>query len=69
MAPRDSLTLDEYDIEIPVCDVHEFYRNFCLSIDGKAEQIVKHAEIRRVMQVIEAAFLSDEQKQVISVEI
>ena len=69
MAPRDSLTLDEYDIEIPKSDVHEFYRNFCLAIDGKAEQIVKHSEIRRVMQVIEAAFLSDEKKQVLEVNI
>ena len=69
MAPRDSLTLDEYDLDIPKSDVHEFYRNFCLAIDGKAEQIVKHAEIRRVMQVIEAAFLSDENKQVVEVNI
>lgn len=69
MAPRDSLTLDEYDLDIPKSDVHEFYRNFCLAIDGKAEQIVKHAEIRRVMQVIEAAFLSDEKKQVVEVNI
>lgn len=69
MAPRDSLTLDEYDLDIPKSDVHEFYRNFCLAVDGKAEQIVKHAEIRRVMQVIEAAFLSDENKQVVEVNI
>lgn len=69
MAPRDSLTLDEYDLEIPQSDAHDFYRNFCLAMDGKAEQIVKHHEIRRVMQVIEAAFLSDEKKQMIEVNI
>ena len=69
MAPRDSLTLDEYDLEIPNSDAHDFYRNFCLAMDGKAEQIVKHHEIRRVMQVIEAAFLSDEKKQMIEVNI
>ena len=69
MAPRDSLTLDEYDLEIPQSDAHDFYRNFCLAMDGKAEQIVKHHEIRRVMQVIEAAFLSDEKKQMLEVNI
>lgn len=69
MAPRDSLTLDEYDLEIPNSDAHDFYRNFCLAMDGKAQQIVTHAEVRRVMQVIEAAFLSDEKKQMIEVNI
>lgn len=69
MAPRDSLTLDEYDLPIPKSDVHDFYRNVCLAMDGKAEQLVKHCEIRRVMQVVEAAFLSDEKKQAIDVEI
>ncbi len=69
MAPRDSLTLDEYDLPIPKSDVHDFYRNVCLAMDGKAEQLVKHCEIRRVMQVVEAAFLSDEKKQTIDVEI
>ena len=69
MAPRDSLTLDEYDLEIPESDAHDFYRNFCLAMDGKAQQIVTHAEVRRVMQVIEAAFLSDEKKQMIEVNI
>ena len=69
MAPRDSLTLDEYDLEIPKSDVHEFYRNACLAMDGKAEILVKHEEIRRVMQVMEAAFLSDEKGQAIRVDI
>lgn len=69
MAPRDHLTLDEYDLEIPKTDVHNFYRNFCAAIDGKEQQIVTHAQIRRVMQVMEAAFLSDEKKQIISVNI
>ena len=69
MAPRDSLTLDEYDLEIPKSDVHEFYRNFCLAMDGKAEQLVTHQEIRRVLSVVEACFASDEKKQVLEVDI
>ena len=69
MAPRDHLTLDEYDLEIPKSDVHDFYRNFCLAMDGKAEQLVTHAEIRRVMSVVEACFESDAKKQVLEVNI
>lgn len=69
MAPRDSLTLDEYDLDIPKSDVHDFYRNFCLAMDGKAEQLVTHAEIRRVMSVVEACFESDAKKQALEVNI
>lgn len=69
MAPRDHLTLDEYDLEIPKSDVHNFYRNFCAALDGKEEQLITHPQIRRVMQVMEAAFLSDEKKQTVEVDI
>ena len=33
-----------------------------LAIDGKAEQLIKHDEMRRVMRVMELAFESDEKK-------
>jgi len=69
MAPRDGLTLDEYDIDIPKSDVHNFYRNFCLAVDGKEVQLIKLDEVRRVLCVMEAAFASDEQGQAINVEI
>ncbi len=69
MAPRDSLTLDEYDMERLSSDVHEYYRNFCLAIDGKEEIIVKLPEVRRVMGVMEAAFESDAKHSVIEVNI
>ncbi len=59
MAPRDSKTTEEIEIARPVTDVHEFYRNFCLAIDGKAEQLVTHAQVMRVMRLMEACFLSD----------
>lgn len=69
MAPRDSLTLDYYEIEKPFSDVHDFYRNFCNAIDGKEEQLVKNGEVRRVLQVMEAAFKSDEKQQTLKVDI
>lgn len=69
MAPRDSITLDEYDLPIPKSDVHNFYRNVCAAIDGTAERYIKLEEVRRVMCVMEAAFASDEKGQVLTVEI
>lgn len=60
MAPRKKENITEYTIPSPASDVHDFYRNFCLAVDGKAEQIVKHDELMRVMKVMEAAFASDE---------
>ena len=60
MAPRDAKTTTETMIPRPASDVHDFYRNFCLAVDGKAEQIVTHAQLMRVMRIMEAAFLSDE---------
>lgn len=60
MAPRDSVTVDEYELARPASDVHDYYRNLCAAIDGKAEQFVTHAQMMRVMKVIEAAFASAE---------
>lgn len=69
MAPRDELTLDEYDIERPASDVHNFYRNFVATTKGEDEQYIKNSEVRRVLLVMEACFLSDEKKQVLKVNI
>ncbi len=65
MAPRDNVTMDEYTLEKPESDVHDYYRNFCAAIDGEAAQLVTHAEMRRVMRVMEACFESDRLKQTI----
>ncbi len=59
MAPRDEITIDLYEIERPVSDVHDYYRNYVAAIDGKEESLIKHSEVRRVMKVMEAAFESD----------
>lgn len=58
MAPRDEITLDEYDVERPVSDVHDFYRNFCAAMDGKEEPLIKLPQVRKVLQVMEWAFES-----------
>ena len=39
MAPRDEITLDMYEAERPVSDVHDFYRNFCAALDGKEQPL------------------------------
>jgi len=62
MAPRNKDTITEYVIPSPKPDVHDFYRNYCLAVDGKAEQIVTHKELMRVMKVMEACFASVEAK-------
>ncbi len=59
MAPRDEKTTVSYEIERPASDVHDFYRNFVRAIDGTEPQIVTHAQLMRVMKVMEAAFASD----------
>lgn len=63
MAPRDSVTVDEFTVDRPVSDVHDYYRNFCAAIDGKATQLVTHPEMRLVMRVMELAFASAESGQ------
>ncbi len=68
MAPRDDVTTDTYEFERPQSDVHDFYRNVCLAIDGKAEQLVTHAQVMRVLRLIEASFKSAELGQRVSFE-
>ena len=68
MAPRDAKTIVESEIIRPTSDVHEFYRNVCAAIDGKEEQIVTHAQVMRVMKIMEAAFRSDELGMPVEIE-
>ena len=69
MAPRDEITLDTYEIERPLSDVHDFYRNFTRAIDGKEEQLIKNEEVRRVLLVMESCFKSAESGNAVSIEI
>ena len=69
MAPRDELTLDFYEIDRPVSEVHDFYRNFTRAIDGTETMLIKQQEVRRVLLVMEACFLSGESGKTIEVNI
>ena len=69
MAARDDITLDVYKADRPVSDVHEFYRNFCKAIRGEAEPLIKLPEVRRVLQVMEAAFASADAHQSVETNI
>ncbi len=68
MAPRNEDSLEEFYIERPESDVHNYYRNFTAAVRGECEQIVKHNQMRRVLRVIEAAFLSDKLGQTVPFE-
>jgi len=68
MAPRDEITLDEYDVERPVSDVHDFYRNFCAAMDGREEMLITLPQVRKVLQVMEWAFKSAETGQAIEID-
>lgn len=69
MAPRDEITLDFYEIDRPTSDVHDFYRNLVSAIAGNDETFVKLCEVRRVLEVMENAFLSSETGTAIATEI
>ena len=66
MAPRSDATVKAYSIPQPTSDVHDFYRNLVDAIDGKAEKLIRDCEVRRVLQVMEAAFASAEAHQVVT---
>jgi hypothetical protein len=68
MAPRDSVTVDQYELEIPKSDVHDFYRNFVKCIDGEACQLVNHDQMRLDMKIMEYAFKSAELNQTVKFE-
>lgn len=68
MAPRDNFSIENYEKEQPVSDVHDFYRNLVRAIDGAEMQAVKPEEVRRVLQVIEACFESAETNRAIVYE-
>ncbi len=65
MAPRDSITVDEYEYERPASNVHDYYRNFVKAIDRIEPQLVTHEQMMLDMKVMEAAFKSAELGQVI----
>ena len=61
MAPRDEKTTEEYVIPRPASDVHEFYRNYADAIlaNDPSMLLVTHAQLKRSMKLMLAAFESD----------
>jgi len=66
MAPRDSVTVDEYRLPRPASDVHDYYRNIAQAIDGRATQLVTHEQMRIDLRLIQCAFLSAERGETVS---
>lgn len=63
MAPRPKETLEELELPEIQSDWSEYYKNVIAYLNKEDDIIVKHEELRRVMQVIEAAFESEEKHQ------
>lgn len=65
MAPRTSDTIKEYPLPRIECDVRDFYRNVVKALHGQETQIVTHAQVMRVMKLMEAIRLSAATNEVI----
>lgn len=66
IAKRNGRSVEEFDEQLLVPDVHDYYRNFCAAIDGTETQLVTHDQMRMVMKVIDAAFESARTNKVIN---
>ncbi|WMJ21968.1 Gfo/Idh/MocA family oxidoreductase [Paludicola sp. MB14-C6] len=58
MAPRTDETIKTEDLPHVDTDIKDFYRNVMATISGKADILIKHDELMRVMKFMEAAFES-----------
>lgn len=68
MAPRTDETIKTEDLPIVHADIKDFYRNVMDTIMGKTEILITHAQLMRVMKLMEAAFKSAELNQVVDFE-
>ena len=68
MAPRTDDTIKEVPFPIVEADVHDFYRNLCDALDGKAAQLVTHEHLMKVMKLMETAFESDRTGKIIRLD-
>lgn len=68
MAPRTDETIKTEDLPKVTADIRDFYRNVMDTINGKADILIKHNELMRVMLLMEAAFKSSETNSVIAFE-
>ena len=68
MAPRTEKTEVHLPLPIVRSDVTDFYRNFVAAAQGKAEPLIKNTEVRRILALMEAAFVSHRTGQVVRFE-
>lgn len=65
MAPRTEETIRRFPLTRCESDVRALYHNFMLSIEGKETPLVTHAQITRVMRLMEALLRSAKDNAVI----
>lgn len=68
MAPRTDDTIAEEPLPVVRSDLRDFYENVMDTIEGKAEQIVRHDQVMRVMRLMETALRSAEEGRILSFE-
>ena len=69
MAPRTEETIQRYPLQKVESDVRDYYRNIARAIRGEEEQLVTHAQMMRVMRLMEACFKSAEENAVVHTRI
>jgi len=68
MAPRTEAAEVHLPLPVVKSDVRDFYRNFVQAALGREAPLVKNDEVRRIMALMEAAFESHRQGQVVAFE-
>ena len=65
MAPRTGETIKTYPLPKVESDVRNFYRNVARAIRGEEKPLITHAQLMRVMRLMEAMFRSAEANEVV----
>lgn len=68
MAPRTEETIKTEPLPIVHADIKDFYRNVIDTMKGKADILITHAQLMRVIKVMEAAFDSAKQGKIVDFE-
>jgi len=66
MAPRTNETVMEKPLPRVNSNIHDYYKNVAKTLKGKAQIIVKHDELRRVMRLMEVVLLSGQSGKVVN---
>ena len=69
MAPRTPETIREEKLPEVTSDVRDYYRNIVKAVRGEEKQLVTHAQMLRVMKLMEALNASAEENRVIHTRI